>query len=61
MTYTIDAKTPKGQANQMLKAINKIAKKYGFPATGFVLPYGDYEGSRCTPRGKKHASWCERR
>ena len=36
MTYLIDAKTPKGQAGQMLRAVNAIAKGYGAPATAML-------------------------
>jgi hypothetical protein len=37
MTYVIDAKTPKGQAGQMLKAVNAEAKAWGAPETAFLI------------------------
>jgi hypothetical protein len=36
MTYVIDAKTPKGQAGQMLRAVNREAKANGAPETAVL-------------------------
>jgi hypothetical protein len=47
MTYTIDAKTPKGQAGQMLRAIKAIAKASGLSAEyAEVRLYGEPEGGK---------------
>ena len=35
-TYTIDAKTPKGQAGQMLRAVNQEAKRLDLPVTAII-------------------------
>ena len=40
MTYTIDAKTPKGQANQVLRAVNREAKRLDAPETAIVRKDG---------------------
>ena len=37
MTYTIDAKTTKGQAGQMLRAVNTEAKAVGYPASARLI------------------------
>ena len=37
MTYMIDAKTPKGQAGQMLRAVNTEAKTIGCPASARLI------------------------
>ena len=36
MTYTIDAKTAKGQANQVLRAVNREARRLDLPETAIV-------------------------
>jgi hypothetical protein len=36
MTYVIDAKTPKGQAGQMLRAVNAEARAWGAPETAWL-------------------------
>jgi len=36
MPYLIDAKTPKGQAGQMLRAVNREAKAIGAPETAVL-------------------------
>ena len=36
MTYVIDAKTPRGQAGQMLRAVNREAKAIGAPETAVL-------------------------
>ena len=36
MTYTIDAKTPRGQASQLLRAVNREAQRFDLPETAFI-------------------------
>ena len=43
MTYTIDAKTPRGQAGQMLRAIQAIAKQWGLSAKGADVRVYDFD------------------
>ena len=58
-TYTINAKTPKGQANQVLRAIQREAERTGADsAYAFVKRYDEHHGGACTAVGKSHASYC---
>jgi hypothetical protein len=48
MTYLIDAKTPKGQAGQMLRAINREAESMGQNASAVMekQPMGNWDSKK---------------
>jgi hypothetical protein len=50
MTYRIDAKTPKGQAGQLLRAVNLEARASSAPETAFIRKTSVLDDSFSPPK-----------